>query len=728
MKTLVLLFFSFASLAQCATIFTQPLAQITCEGDSIRLFCLSSGGSYQWEKRRPSDPKFTSITGARSSRFAFLSGGATHPSGSYYRLKISVGKCVNYSDSVLIILRKAPIISALTVCENTNVPLSSACSWTINGLPVDSVIATPSLQGAKLKAFSRFSTLPFGSCVLASNEVTLSVTSLPAAPVHAVKLVKACLGLPFSLNATGCSPSLTFWFDISGRKVGEGSRLLVTRSDSSIFRASCVKSGCEGPLSLGVKIAPIPIPEAPENMSPSYFCSGVPISLQASGGVNNVWYETATAKSNLSTASALAMKAITANGANDSLLTRFVSVKINDCESSRTLVPIRIKTQLQLEPLEAFSLTGDRTIPIPETNVTQASLPIRVSYSSSANSPLGPFTSPGLLIRTVIDSLGCSTKDTALVHYTRNGPIIHHLIALKTTNCSTHTYLIKIQGCPLKTSAIGSTKRYESPSAEFILTGGLYRFICNDGETDTISLNLPLLKQPSSSLRKSFTGPICAADSAFLTLSIDSSVRFIGWELNGHLFSTDKTVKGILPAGEYGGVMEDNGCFYRAEKILLERKSNPPTPTLEKTGAYFVRVQSEGIPEWLIDQTRSTDSSYFQKLSKGREFYARAKWRHKSLSCYSPYSNVYYVDTPPTYEFTVYPNPTKGLFSIEIAYETDDALLQLVDLKGQLLYSKQIKNSSRKMDFDISPFSAGTYVIRLISDGISQEKTIRKFP
>jgi hypothetical protein len=203
-------------------------------------------------------------------------------------------------------------------------------------------------------------------------------------------------------------------------------------------------------------------------MSPSYFCSGVPISLQASGGVNNVWYETATAKSNLSTASALAMKAITANGANDSLLTRFVSVKINDCESSRTLVPIRIKPQLQLEPLEAFSLTGDRTIPIPETNVTQASLPIRVSYSSSANSPLGPFTSPGLLIRTVIDSLGCSTKDTALVHYTRNGPIVHHLIALKTTNCSTHTYLIKIQGCPLKTSAIGSTKRSESPSAELI--------------------------------------------------------------------------------------------------------------------------------------------------------------------------------------------------------------------------------------------------------------------
>ncbi len=728
MKTLVLLFFSFTSLAQCATIFTQPLAQITCEGDSIRLFCLISSGGYQWEKRRPSDSKFTSITGARSSRFAFLSGGATHPSGSYYRLKLSSGKCINYSDSVLIILRKAPVISTVTVCENSIVPLSSTYSWTINGIPVDSVLATPSMQRAKLKAFSRFSTLPFGSCVLASNEVSLSVISLPAAPVHAVKLVKACLGLPFSLNATGCSPSLTFWYNSDGRKIGEGSRLLVARSDSSIFRATCVKSGCEGPMSLGVKTTPIPIPELPENTSPSYFCSGVTFSLQASGGVNNIWYETATSKSNLSTASALAMKAITVSGANDSLLTRFVTIKINDCESSRTLVPIRIKPKLKLHPLEAFSLTGDRTIPIPETTITQASLPVRISYSSDGNSPLGPFNSPGLLIRTVIDSLGCSVKDTTLVHYTRNGPIIHHLLALKTTNCLTHSYLIKIQGCPLKTSAIGSTKRYESPSAEFILTGGLYRFICNDGETDTISLNLPQIKQPSSSLRKSFTNPICAVDSAFLSLSIDPSIHFIGWELNGHLFSTNKMMKGILPSGEYVGVIEENSCFYRTEKIFLERKSNPPTPFLEKAGAYFVRVQSDGIPEWLIDQTRSTDSSYFQKLSKGREFYARAKWRHKSLVCYSPYSNVYFVDTPPTYEFAVYPNPTKGLFSIEIAYETDDAFMQLVDLKGQLLDTKEIKNSSRKMDFDISTFSAGTYVIRLISDGISQEKTIRKFP
>jgi hypothetical protein len=86
------------------------------------------------------------------------------------------------------------------------------------------------------------------------------------------------------------------------------------------------------------------------------------------------------------------------------------------------------------------------------------------------------------------------------------------------------------------------------------------------------------------------------------------------------------------------------------------------------------------------------------------------------------------VDAPPTYEFTVYPNPTKGIFSIEIAYETDDAFMQLVDLKGQVMKESQIKNSSRKVDFDISPFSAGTYVIRLISDGISQEKTIRKSP
>jgi hypothetical protein len=84
------------------------------------------------------------------------------------------------------------------------------------------------------------------------------------------------------------------------------------------------------------------------------------------------------------------------------------------------------------------------------------------------------------------------------------------------------------------------------------------------------------------------------------------------------------------------------------------------------------------------------------------------------------------VDSPPSYEFAIYPNPSTGILTIEIAYETDNALLQLYDVKGKLLDTTEIKNSSRKMSWDISSFPAGTYVLKLISDGISQEKTIRK--
>jgi hypothetical protein len=99
---------------------------------------------------------------------------------------------------------------------------------------------------------------------------------------------------------------------------------------------------------------------------------------------------------------------------------------------------------------------------------------------------------------------------------------------------------------------------------------------------------------------------------------------------------------------------------------------------------------------------------------------------HKSLACFSTYSNVIYIDSPPTYEFSLYPNPNQGILSIEIAYEISDAQIYLFDLKGKLLDSTEIKNSSRRMDWDISRFPAGMYVLRLISDGISQEKTIRK--
>ena len=718
MKTLFFLLYSFIAFSQCATISTQPLPQINCEGDSIRLTVVSSFGTFQWEKRRPSDAKFTSITNARAARYHFLSGGATHPTGSYYRVKITSGKCISYSDSVLVLLRKAPVISSVTVCEKTLI--SFPYSWKLNGQTVDSIIATPTLNGAKIKAFARYSTLPLGSCILASNEVSLSVTSLPAAPSHSVKLVKACVGLPFSLNATGCSPSLTYWYNSDGLKIGEGSRLPLIASDSAIFRATCVKSGCEGPLSSGVKTAIYPIPAPPQNTSSNYFCSDVAFSLQASGGLNNIWYESESAKASLSTATALAMKAIRNTSNVDSLLVRFASVKINDCESSRIAVAIRIKPRIILRPLNPISLTGEKNIVIPET------LPYRISYSSTAKSPLGPFTTSGYLFRTVIDSLGCTAKDTTEVHYVRNGLIIHHLTARSETNCLTNNYRIRISGCPLKTSALTASKRYESTTADFTLTGGSYTFLCNDGETDTITLNLPVLKQPSSLLRKSFTGPICEADSASLSLVADSSVHFMGWEMNGHLFTTDKNLKGLLPSGEYQSVLEENGCFYRSEKIKLERKANPPAPRLEKMGAYFVKTWSLGIPEWLIDKTKSTDSSSFRKITEGREYSVRAKWLYKSLTCFSPYSNVYYVDNPATYEFAAYPNPNQGILSIEIVYETIDAELYLFDLKGKLLDSSEIKNSSRRMDWDISRFPAGTYVLRLISDGVSQEKTIRK--
>jgi hypothetical protein len=726
MKTLVLLLLSFASFAQCATISTQPLAAITCEGDSIRLICASTGGTFQWEKRRPTDTKFASITNARATRYTFLSGGATHPSGSYYRLKVTLGKCITYSDSVSITLRKAPIIIGLTVCEKAIVPLSSAYSWTINGVPVDSVLATPSINGAKLKAYVRFSTLPLGSCVLASNEVSLSVSTLPSAPSHAVKIVKACVGLPFSLNATGCSPSLTYWYNAAGTKIAEGSRLPLVATDSSLFRASCVKSGCEGPLSLGVKTVVFPIPAPPTNTSSPSICSDITFALQASGGLNTIWYESESAKSSLSTATALVMKAISNTNKEDSLLVRFASVKINDCESLRIPVTIRIKPRLILRPLNPISLTGDRTIQVPDSQLERGTPPFRISYASTAKSSFGPFTMSGYLYRTVIDSLGCLAKDTTQINYVRNGPIIHRLTARFETNCLTNNYRIRISGCPLKTSALNTSKRFESATADFILTGGNYTFFCNDGETDTITLNLPILKQPSSLLHKSFTGPICEADSTSISLAIDPSIHFKGWEMNGHLFATEKTTKGLLPSGEYQSVFEENGCFYRSEKIILERKANPPAPRLEKMGAYFVQVTSAGIPEWLIDQTRSTDTASIQKITQGREFYVRAKWQYKSLACFSAYSNVYYVDHPPSYEFTAYPNPTSGSLSIEVAYEIDHAILLFFDLKGKLLDTAELKNSSRRMNWDISRFPAGTYVIRLISDGISQEKTIRK--
>ena len=74
----------------------------------------------------------------------------------------------------------------------------------------------------------------------------------------------------------------------------------------------------------------------------------------------------------------------------------------------------------------------------------------------------------------------------------------------------------------------------------------------------------------------------------------------------------------------------------------------------------------------------------------------------------------------------IYPNPTKGQFTMEIDGFTGELDMNIVDLSGKVIAEKQLDVTSNFAEkFDVSNLAKGVYYIKLISkDGVKVEKLI----
>jgi hypothetical protein len=79
-------------------------------------------------------------------------------------------------------------------------------------------------------------------------------------------------------------------------------------------------------------------------------------------------------------------------------------------------------------------------------------------------------------------------------------------------------------------------------------------------------------------------------------------------------------------------------------------------------------------------------------------------------------------------QFTVYPNPTAGDFTVELANaNSNDVVVSVVDMKGQVVSSELITNGQTKVEVKTSSLAAGVYTVRVNSDaGVSVEKVVIK--
>ena len=585
MKTLFLFMLPLVGIAQCPVITQQPVSQSDCETNSIRMLVQSDATQFQWEKKRPQDAAFSSITGATQASYQiYPSGGSVHPSGTQYRVRLNAQTCLVTSEAATITLHTITNILNPQICERgdgrleAQIPTINQATnfqWTvsINNAPFEDLSdnasyagtqtpnlslkqVTASMDGYRYKIRMNFAISPNNdnegsltnqnqvtTCPRSSNEVVLQVKTSPV-PVHPASLYKGCLDQAITLNSNGCSPYTTQWYDRDGKPMAQGAKVSVILADLNprIYTATCLKLGCESLPSRGTSAQAYNRPAPPSNAGTlESICPNLPITFKASGGTNNIWYLSATAPSPVSTATQITVTSATP----ETTITRLVSQSVNNCESPRTAISVRIKSD---------SECGGTPTPPP---VTPPSPPADSTHRSTPSPE-----EPALIVSPL--------------------PVITYTLS---PNCGRGSYQLTVMGCPNTPQIFnqyGPEKLLgQGESTAIPATAEAYVQIrCPGTAAIPLNVTLPEMRKPEILIETNYVNFACSDDEIKLHAVLPPFIEIIGWELNGHLISDKLTVSGRLPGGFYQPVVRKNGCIHRGDGMYIEVHERPAPPQI----------------------------------------------------------------------------------------------------------------------------------------------------
>ena len=625
---LYFILFDFLALGQCPTINLHPKSQTDCDGNSIRMICQATAGSnYQWERKRPQDGNYSPISGANLNAYQiFPSGDANSPTGTLYRVKVSLNSCTIYSQAAEITLTKISSIINPSICERgtgvlevqmPEISASKAISyqWTraIGGGNFTDISddanfkgsqsknltllnASSSLQGQRFKIRIQYSiTLnndnegslnnenQVSSCPRTSNEVTLTIKSSPQL-VHSSSLYTGCIGAPISINSTGCSPYVTQWYDENENKLGTGAKIFVTHTNLNpkIYKATCLKLGCESLPSLGTSAQAFNVPAAPSNAgTPTATLLESSIIFKATGGTNNIWYLNENDTKAISTATTLSVALPINTGTSAIELVRWVSQKVNNCESPKTAIRVSIPATVNpitptVPPIPVSGIPANLTPPpvlitSPPAPANPVIIPEVITIPSEAPSEL---PAPG--------SIEPEEYDLQEIILPKEKLFLRYSTQVK---CEEESYLLHVEGCPvpLKYDRLNGGVDFRSPEQDLLVHSPNETKIsvsCEGEFADPILVVLPGLKRPNFSVESSFDSFVCENENIEIKLNYSSDSQFHVWEKEGHSYSKNPIIKEAANAGTYQAIISKAGCFYRSEKVIVDVHKTPEPPLL----------------------------------------------------------------------------------------------------------------------------------------------------
>jgi hypothetical protein len=594
--------------AQCPSITKQPQSQIDCEGNSIRMLIETDASIIQWERKRPTENNFSTITGAKTSNYQiYPTGGTTVPDGTIFRAKLTKGACTIYTEEAIVSLNTITNITGTSICERSNgllqVNLPNASQnrikkiqWTsaenggafqdlsngelyegVNNFALTIKNASLQQQSQKFKVRIDFEVSPnndndgsttntnqTSTCPRTSNEVSLTIKTSPI-PNHTVESYSTCINAPITVSSSGCSPYNTIWYNELTKKIGEGARPNLNFTQSGIFpiKATCLKNGCESLTSKGVAITVNNIPQPVKNDgTPDKIKEGETVIFKATGGTNNIWYLNESDIKYVSTASTLTAKNVLADSINSNYISRWVSQKINGCESNKTEIKVLIEKTINPQPIP-----NPEPIPIPEP--TPEPIPVPNPTPEPTPEPI-PEPEPVPV------------------------PIYYNFEVQGIKNCARESYQLFSRDCPSSVDYFDADNStyLGSSSSEFgyELEAKSYRRIkskCNVPFYIDNYHEFQSLKNPAISTIRTEKPNFCPGDSVIINSRREHAATFLHWEKEGHIFSSDLQIKILADSARYEAVYMNEGCIYRATVMPIVIRPKPLKPTIQYSKKSF---------------------------------------------------------------------------------------------------------------------------------------------
>lgn len=696
---LYFILFNFLAFSQCPTINQQPQSQTDCDGNSIRMISqATAGSSFQWERKRPQDGNYSLISGANLPAYQiFPSGDVNSPTGTLYRVKIALNSCSLYSQAAEITLTKISSIINPSICERgsgvlevqmqeSSVLKAISYQWTraISGgtfqdfsddanfqgsqsknLTIKN--APNSLQGQKFKIRIQYSITinndnegslnnenHVNSCPRTSNEVIITIKSSPQL-VHSSSLYTGCIGAPISINSTGCSPYLTQWYDENENKLGTGAKIFVTQTDLNpkIYKATCLKLGCESLPSLGTSAQAFHVPAGPNNAgTPTATLLENNVIFKATGGTNNIWYLNENDIKAISTASTITVPVPINSGSSAIELVRWVSQKVNNCESPKTAIRVSIPAIVQ--PITPTT----PTIPVLRTPTGLTPLlPL-------SPTPINPIVIPGgntLPSEVPSDLTGLGSTEPEPHNLEAIIPPKEKLLLRYSTElrCEEESYVLHVEGCPvpLRYDNLNGGVNYRSPEVDLLVYSPnetKINVICEGEFSDPLLVVLPGLKRPIFTTAKNFESFVCENEKIEINMNFSPDSQFIVWEKEGHSYSENPIIKEIANAGTYQAIIHKAGCFYRTEPVIVDVHKTPRPPLLFspknaicQNDSLLISIKSNAVRYlWTMGET-TKNLPYVGKKAGIELFKAKITLDGK---CWSEWSNPLKILIHPTPE------------------------------------------------------------------------------